>query len=244
MQIAATRRIPDASGFSAPFSLKKQAADPSPEPAARTIATTGVPPASHERATRSITRVLDARSTSADRMARYKVIRHAGPHGRCAAPHVSERRATIDMPRGAGMPSCPRRLDVRNASLPAWAANLFSRRAAWRNPLGTSGGVGQGHNSGSTTSRKRGLHRRSMGRCLMPALEWDFKSSRASTQALPGRRLSASTPGTSVPLAWLRRELPAMLRSASRFGDWTARSLHVPACLRDSLTSRAADLSS
>jgi hypothetical protein len=49
----------------------------------------------------------------------------------------------------------------------------------------------------------------------------------------PGRRLSASTPGTSVALAWLRTELPEMLRSASRCGD-----LHRPTLARSPVPAR------
>lgn len=162
MQIAATGCIPGASDFSHRLSTKNKAADSGKESAATSIATTGQPPASHERAVVSIARRRSFEHC-ADRMARYKVIRHQGPHAVCAAPHVSERRATIDTLRTAGVPSCPRRLDARHASLPA--------RAVHSQP-------GPQRRVNDIAQERTALPM--LRRCLVPALEWDFKSSRAS----------------------------------------------------------------
>src|SRR5688500_10076592 len=203
------------------LSLKNTAADSHQESAATSIATTGQPPASHERATRSIARCAFARSTSANRMARYK-DNPARRAARSVRGAPCERHATIDTLRTAGVPLCPRRLDARLASLPA--------RAVHSRP-----GPQQRVNDIAQERTAPPIVRR----CLMPALEWDFKSSRASTYALHGRRLSASTPGTSVPLAWLlkgatcdvalrepiwRLDSPTVTRSRVSRYSWELRS--------------------
>ena len=76
-----------------------KAADPGEESA---TAATGQPPEPHEREA-----VIVARPGSfghrAHRMARYKVIRHAGPHARCAAL-FSERDARLRHAEGSGVP--------------------------------------------------------------------------------------------------------------------------------------------
>ena len=84
----------------------RKAADPYQESTATSIATTGQPPASREREARSIARCDLARSTGADRMARYKV-NPARRAARKVGGASCERHATIDAEdrRRAFMPS-------------------------------------------------------------------------------------------------------------------------------------------
>ncbi len=181
----------------------KKAADPYQESTATSIATTGQPPASREREARSIARCDLARSTGADRMARYKV-NPARRAARKVGGASCERHATIDTPRTAGVPLCPRRLDARHASLPARAVQTAILQSR------VCGASGIGHSQPGPQQRVNDIAQErtappSDRRRLMPAFEWDFKSSRASTYALHGRRLSASTPWDFGPLAWLHR---------------------------------------
>jgi hypothetical protein len=197
----------------------KKAADPYQESTATSIATTGQPPASREREARSIARCDLARSTGADRMARYKVnpARRAARKVRGAS---CERHATIDTPRTAGVPLCPRRLDARHAPICSQRAvtpvclqsrecgNLWGQMALRPGPQQRVNDIAQERTAPRSWAAPVICNSSGISNHLAPRC-----------RCQPGRRLSASTPGTSVPLARLRKELPAMLRSASRFGD-------------------------
>ena len=78
---------------------------------------------------RNIARCDLARSTGADRMARYKV-NPARRAARKVGGASCERHATIDTPRTAGAPLRPRRLDAQHASLPLGQSKRPSFRAA------------------------------------------------------------------------------------------------------------------
>ena len=96
-------------------------ADPVHGSSATSIAAAGMPPEPHEREA-----VIAARprplGSRADRMAPYKVIRHAGPHARCAAP-FSERDARLRHVEGSDVPHAMSDRTRDTASQPARAVH-------------------------------------------------------------------------------------------------------------------------
>jgi hypothetical protein len=163
----------------------KNAADPTRESAAVT-AVAGMPPQPHERDA-----VIVARSRSLDTAPigrRYtKWSGKAGPHGLCEAPEVSETR-------DFGRPRAPACLTPSQEYEPS----LTGRAAPRPSPPGLPA-VGHGEKRGSR-NRQEGSAPPIARRGLVIACERDSGRLAARRMHLIGRRLSAPTPGTSVPL--------------------------------------------
>jgi hypothetical protein len=100
LQIAATGCIPGASDVEPRPRINNKAADPVQESAA-TIAAAGMPPEPHERDAAIVT-PQHALGHRADRMARYKVIRHRGT-ARTLRGARSERDARLRQAEGTGL---------------------------------------------------------------------------------------------------------------------------------------------
>jgi hypothetical protein len=180
------------------FLPNKKAADPYQEPAATSIATTGQPPASHERAARSIARRVLARSTGADRMARYKVnpARRAARTVRGAS---CERDTRLRHAEGAGGPLMPCSIG-RATCVPARLGSPYGHSAEpqWRN-LWDAPGSNQVKTAGLDIAR--GDAPSIVGRRFVYALEPD--SGRLAPQRTHLYGPPACPPrlhGTSVPL--------------------------------------------
>ena len=149
-----------------------------------------------------------------------KTIRHAGPHAVCAAPHVSDTRLSTRR----GPPACLHALDD-------WTRD---KRPC---PLGQSI-AGQGHNSGSTTSRKRGLRRRSwdgaqymhrVGHQIVSRLDPCY----GPDDDCPPRLLGLRSPGPGSARSWMRCRV-----ARADLANRTAQPSHVPACARVAAASR------
>lgn len=144
----------------------------------------------------------------ADRIAPYKVIRQAGPHAVCAAPYVS-RRATRHV-EGPNVPHAIGKGGARPLPGPPGPSMLFIAKQR----------VEESHRGDASP-----IHRQRQ--CL--AHERDSGRLAARRIRVNGRRLSAPTPGTSVPCpalkgaayvgdaAWARGDLANSRRNQSGF---------------------------
>lgn len=158
----------------------KTAGPRSAESAVIMTAATGTPPAPHGRATACIR--PRALGFSADRTGRdTKCLRHAGTHGVCAGPQV-ERDARLRHAEGSSVPHA-----------------LFDReRQAVPQPPGCPW-LDEAKTAGQGIALE-GTRRRAVGGAWSACGERDSGRLAASCTRLIGRRLSAPTHGTSVPL--------------------------------------------
>ena len=170
-------------------------------------AVAGQPPAPDERGAVPVAR-QPWFGHGADRMAQYQVIRQAGPHAVCAAPDVSETR-DFDTLRA---PACPTPIPDRkleHASQLAFAARQRRARVvhgwAWAKQR--------------VEKSQKGMALR-MWRRLVRANERDSGRLAPRRTHSHGRRLSAPTHGTSVPLPGSARSYRLMAISHQREATW------------------------
>jgi hypothetical protein len=155
-------------------------ADPGQESAA-TIAAAGLPPEPHEREAATVARPHSL-GHGADRMARYKMIRHRGT-ARTLRGAPSERDAQLRQAEGTG-------LSYSVTDRTRDAASQPTRAVRGRPRL----------EQRVKASHIEGTFRRALRRGLVGVDERDSGRLAARRTRLIGRRLSAPTPGTSVPL--------------------------------------------